>query len=107
MECVNLMTLLVQCLIAVSLLNILLSVDSFDDSNLIVFHHITLSECERKCAQRPWCTGIGYARTMSLCYILYTEEDLTDAGTTFQGKLVLVRKDDFNSAEALQVFVSF
>jgi len=103
MECVNLMTLLVQSVIAVSLLNIILPVASLDDSNLIVFHHTTLSECERKYAQRPWCTGIGYARTMSLCYLLHTEQDLADAGTKFQSKLVLVRKDTFRMSKASQV----
>ena len=105
MECVNLMTQLVQCVIAVSLLNIILSAASLDDSNLIVFHYTTLSECERKCAQRPWCTGIGYVRTMSLCYLLHTEQDLAGAGVKFQSKLTLVRKDAFRNAKASQVFL--
>jgi len=103
MECINLMTLLVQCVIAVFLFNIILSVASLDDSNLIVFHHTTLSDCELKCAQRPWCTGVGYARTMSLCYLLHTEQDLADAGTKFQSKLTLVRKEAFRNAKASQV----
>jgi len=107
MKCVNLMTLLVQCVIAVTLLNIMLSFATIDDSNLIVFHHITLSECELKCAKRPSCIGIGYARTTSLCYLLHTEEELVDTGTKFQRNLVLVRKNNFKNAEALQVLLLF
>lgn len=78
--------MLVQCVITVSLFNIILFVASLDESNLIVFQHTSLSDCEVQCAKRPWCTGVGYARTISLCYLLYTEEDLADSGPKFQGK---------------------
>ena len=107
MECANLITLLVQCAIAVSLLNIILSVASLDDSNLIVFPHTTLSECEIKCVQRPWCTEIGYARTMSLCYLLHPEQHLADAEAKSRGKLLRVRKEDFKNVSQVLFFCCF
>ena len=51
--------------------------------------------------------GVGYARTITLCYLLNTEEDLADSGPKFQGKLLLVRKDAFRNAKASQVFIFF
>ena len=57
MECVNLMMMLVQCVITVSLFNIILFVASLDESNLIVFQHTSLSDCEVQCVKRPCCTG--------------------------------------------------
>ena len=47
-----------------------LSVWSMDYSNTIPFMDTLFEACQTKCADRPWCTGIGHARSLQLCYLL-------------------------------------
>jgi len=80
-----------------------LSVWSMDYSNTIPFMDTSFEACQTKCAARPWCTGIGYARSLQLCYLLYSEEDFDEhGGLHFNGHIAFVQKANFKN-ETFQV----
>ena len=80
-----------------------LSVWSMDYSNTIPFMDMSFEACQTKCADRPWCTGIGHAPSLQLCYLLHSEEDFDEhGGLHFNGHLAFVQKANFKN-ETFQV----
>ena len=78
-----------------------------DYSNTIPFTDTSFEACQTKCADRPWCAGIGHAASLQLCYLLHSEEDFAEhGGLHFSGHLVYVQKASFQK-EAYQVGVVF
>ena len=73
-----------------------LSVWSLDYSNTIPFTDTSIEACQTKCSARPWCTGIGHARSLQLWYLLHSEEDFAEhGGLHFNGHIAIVQKVNF------------
>lgn len=79
-------------------------VRSMDLSNIVPFFGTTHVECEMKCTERPWCKGIAYSRSMNLCYLLHSEQDIDGDSVKFKGKLLFVKKSNFGE-KALKVWL--